>query len=34
MEQVGTTHVTLVDRADWLVSMIEEFLDAPMPKAK
>jgi pimeloyl-ACP methyl ester carboxylesterase len=24
----GTTHVTLVDRADWLVSMIEPFLDA------
>ncbi len=30
----GTTHVTLVDRADWLVSMIGEFLDAPMPDAK
>jgi len=30
----GTTHVTLADRADWLVSMAEEFLDAPMPKAK
>jgi pimeloyl-ACP methyl ester carboxylesterase len=29
----GTTHVTLVDRADWLVSMIDEFLDAPMPEA-
>ena len=27
----GTTHVTLVDRADWLLSMITEFLDAPMP---
>ena len=27
----GTTHITLVDRADWLVSMITEFLDAPMP---
>lgn len=25
----GTTHVTLVDRADWLVSMITAFLDAP-----
>ena len=23
----GTTHITLVDRADWLVSMIKEFLD-------
>jgi pimeloyl-ACP methyl ester carboxylesterase len=28
----GTTHVTLVDRAEWLVSMIGEFLDAPMPE--
>ncbi len=26
----GTTHVTLVDRADWLTSMILAFLDAPM----
>jgi pimeloyl-ACP methyl ester carboxylesterase len=30
----GTTHVTLVSRADWLNSMIGEFLDAPMPAAK
>jgi pimeloyl-ACP methyl ester carboxylesterase len=30
----GTTHVTLVDRADWLISMITAFLDAPMPDAK
>lgn len=30
----GTSHVTLVDRADWLVPMIEAFLDAPMPQAK
>lgn len=30
----GTTHVTLVDRSDWLISMITEFLDAPMPKAR
>jgi pimeloyl-ACP methyl ester carboxylesterase len=30
----GTTHVTLVDRADWLASMIAGFLDAPMPKAE
>lgn len=30
----GTTHITLVDRADWLFSMTTEFLDAPMPKAK
>ena len=27
----GTTHVTLVERADWLLSMIEEFLDSPVP---
>jgi pimeloyl-ACP methyl ester carboxylesterase len=27
----GTSHVTLAARADWLVSMITEFLDAPMP---
>jgi hypothetical protein len=30
----GTTHITLVDRADWLLSMITAFLDAPMPDAK
>jgi len=30
----GTTHETLVDRADWLVSMIEAYLDAPMPDAE
>jgi pimeloyl-ACP methyl ester carboxylesterase len=29
----GTTHITLVQRADWLVSMVGEFLDAPMPEA-
>lgn len=28
----GTSHVTLVDRADWLASMIEQFLDAPEKK--
>jgi pimeloyl-ACP methyl ester carboxylesterase len=28
----ATTHVTLVQRADWLSSMIDEFLDAPMPE--
>jgi pimeloyl-ACP methyl ester carboxylesterase len=27
----ATIHVTLVDRADWLLSMITEFLDAPVP---
>jgi pimeloyl-ACP methyl ester carboxylesterase len=26
----GTSHVTLVDRADWLVSMIDKFLDTPI----
>ncbi len=30
----GTTHVTLVERADWLLSMIIVFLDAPMPDAR
>jgi pimeloyl-ACP methyl ester carboxylesterase len=30
----GTTHVTLVDRTDWLVSMVMAFLDAPMPVSK
>lgn len=30
----GTTHVTLVSRADWLLAMIPPFLDAPMPAAK
>jgi pimeloyl-ACP methyl ester carboxylesterase len=27
----GTTHITLVDRAEWLVPMIMRFLDAPRP---
>lgn len=30
----GTTHVSLIDRADWLVSMLTDFLDAPMPEIK
>jgi pimeloyl-ACP methyl ester carboxylesterase len=30
----STTHVTLVNRADWLLSMIPPFLDAPMPEAE
>jgi pimeloyl-ACP methyl ester carboxylesterase len=30
----GTSHVSLVERAEWLVSMIGEFLDAPMPLAE
>ena len=27
----GTTHVTLITRTNWLLSMIPEFLDAPVP---
>jgi pimeloyl-ACP methyl ester carboxylesterase len=27
----GTTHATLVERGDWLASMVTAFLDAPMP---
>jgi pimeloyl-ACP methyl ester carboxylesterase len=30
----GTTHVTLVERAEWLVSMITRFLDTRMPEAR
>ena len=30
----GTTHITLAHRADWLLSMITEFLDSPMPERK
>jgi pimeloyl-ACP methyl ester carboxylesterase len=30
----GTAHATLVERGDWLASMIGEFLDAPMPGAE
>jgi len=30
----GTTHVTLITRTDWLVSMIPEFLDAAVPVGK
>ncbi len=26
----GTSHVAVPDRADWLVSMINAFLDAPV----
>jgi hypothetical protein len=29
-----TTHVTLVERAFWLVSMITQLLDTPMPAAQ
>jgi pimeloyl-ACP methyl ester carboxylesterase len=27
----GTTHVTLIDRTDWLLSMVQDFFKAPMP---
>ena len=30
----GTTHVTLITRTEWLLSMIPEFLDAPVPSGK
>lgn len=29
----GTTHATLVERGDWLGSMVTAFLNAPMPEA-
>jgi pimeloyl-ACP methyl ester carboxylesterase len=29
----GTTHVTIVNRAEWIASMVLEFLDAPEPKS-
>ncbi len=30
----GTTHVGVMNRADWLLPMITEFLDEPMPKER
>jgi pimeloyl-ACP methyl ester carboxylesterase len=30
----GTDHMTIVIRSDWLVPMIETFLDSPMPPAR
>ena len=30
----ATTHVTLITRTAWLLSMIPEFLDAPVPSGK
>ncbi|WP_269850261.1 hypothetical protein [Methanosarcina horonobensis] len=30
----GTTHITLIERAEWLLPMIGEFLDLPMPEEK
>jgi pimeloyl-ACP methyl ester carboxylesterase len=28
----GTTHVGMLDRADWIVAMVTSFLDAPLPQ--
>ena len=30
----GTDHMTIVNRSDWLVSMVETFLDSPMPTTR
>jgi pimeloyl-ACP methyl ester carboxylesterase len=30
----GTTHVTVMERTGWLLTMIEAFLEAPAPKAR
>jgi len=30
----GTDHMTIVNRSDWLVPMIETFLDSPMPPTR
>jgi pimeloyl-ACP methyl ester carboxylesterase len=30
----GTDHMTIVNRSDWLVPMVETFLDSPMPAAR
>ena len=30
----GTTHVGMLDRADWLVPMVTAFLEAPLPEAE
>jgi pimeloyl-ACP methyl ester carboxylesterase len=30
----GTDHMSIVNRSDWLVPMIESFLDSPMPPAR
>lgn len=29
----ATSHVGIMDRADWIIPMVNEFLDAPMPNA-
>jgi len=30
----GTKHITLFHRADWLQSMVAEFLDVPLAEAR
>ncbi len=30
----GTTHITLVQRPEWLLPMVTQFLDAPMPEGE
>jgi pimeloyl-ACP methyl ester carboxylesterase len=30
----GTTHVTLITKTEWLLSMVRPFLDAPLPRPK
>jgi len=30
----GTTHVMVVERTEWLVSMLTQFLDTPIPEAR
>lgn len=30
----GTTHVGMLDRADWLLAMVPPFLDGPMPSSR
>ena len=29
-----TDHMTLMSRSEWLVPMVDDFLDAPMPKTQ
>jgi hypothetical protein len=28
----GSTHITVMQRTEWLLSMVTEFLDAPFPR--
>lgn len=30
----GTDHITPMSRSEWLVPMVDDFLDAPMPKTQ